>query len=234
MPSPAGFGCGRNGSNLTIGRRQTPGASFADPMKYRTLATDYDGTLAHDGQVEEVTLAALIRAHDAGLKLVMVTGRELTDLFNTFPHTQLFDRVVAENGAVLYNPSAKTTRVLSPPPPPELIHHLTARQIPVSIGHSIVATIEPHETAVLDAIRNLGLEWHVIFNKGSVMALPSGINKATGLEPALAEIGVAADVTVGIGDAENDHAFLGYCGVGVAVANALPALKHTADVVTKG
>ena len=203
-------------------------------MRYRALATDYDGTLAFDGTVEDLTLAALQRARAAGLKLVMVTGRELSDLFNTFPHSQLFDRVVAENGALVFDPVAKTTKLLSPPPPPQLIRRLTERQIPFSAGHSIVATVEPHEGSVLEAIRDLGLEWHVIFNKGAVMALPSGVTKATGLEPALADLDVPAAATVGIGDAENDHAFLQACGLGVAVANALPALKMTADLVTDG
>jgi 3-deoxy-D-manno-octulosonate 8-phosphate phosphatase KdsC-like HAD superfamily phosphatase len=38
---------------------------------------------------------------------------------------------------------------------------------------------------------------------------------------------------VGIGDAENDHAFLEFCAIGVAVSNALPMLKKRADLVTE-
>jgi hydroxymethylpyrimidine pyrophosphatase-like HAD family hydrolase len=37
---------------------------------------------------------------------------------------------------------------------------------------------------------------------------------------------------VGIGDAENDHAFLRACGCAVAVANALPVVKADADILT--
>jgi hypothetical protein len=40
--------------------------------------------------------------------------------------------------------------------------------------------------------------------------------------------------TVGVGDAENDHAFLAACECAVAVSNALPALKERADFVTRG
>src|SRR5207248_1459381 len=39
---------------------------------------------------------------------------------------------------------------------------------------------------------------------------------------------------VGVGDAENDHAFLSRCECAVAVANALPALQARADFVTRG
>jgi hydroxymethylpyrimidine pyrophosphatase-like HAD family hydrolase len=201
-------------------------------MRYLALAVDYDGTIAHEGRVEPRTRDALRRMREAGRRLILVTGRELDDLFATFPQFNLFDRIVAENGALLYNPAAQTTEVLAPPPPPELLAELAARDVPVSLGQSIVATVKPYEHTVLEAIRDLGLEWHVIFNKGSVMILPANVTKATGLAEALEELGIPAGRTIGIGDAENDHAFLRHCGVGVAVANALPALKAAADLVT--
>jgi hydroxymethylpyrimidine pyrophosphatase-like HAD family hydrolase len=203
-------------------------------MSYTTIATDYDGTLAHDGQVDDETIEALTRARAAGLRLVMVTGRELDDLFSTFPETALFDRIVAENGALLYDPARRSRRLLAPSPPPELVQWLRDRRVPLSVGASIVATVQPHEHVVLDAIRELGLEWHVIFNKGAVMVLPAGVTKATGLGPALDELGVSPATAIGIGDAENDHAFLQFCGVGVAVANALASVKARADLVTQG
>ena len=203
-------------------------------MRYLALATDYDGTLARDGVVDAVTLAALARVRQSGRRLLLVTGRELSDLFATFAHCHLFDRVVAENGALVYDPAARTYRMLAPPPPEKLIERLERQRVPLSVGHSILATVVPHEHAVLTAIRALGLEWHVVFNKGSVMALPSDVTKATGLGPALEELGIKPEQTVGVGDAENDHAFLRRCGLAVAVSNALPALKATADLVTKG
>jgi hydroxymethylpyrimidine pyrophosphatase-like HAD family hydrolase len=203
-------------------------------MRFRALATDYDGTLAFDGKVDAATIAALGDARSRGLKLVMVTGRELSDLFNTFDRCDLFDRIVAENGAVLYDPATTAVETIAAPPPRAFVDALQRQSIPLSIGHSIVATVEPYEHQVLTAIHDLGLEWHVIFNKGSVMALPSDITKASGLAPALAALGVAADATVGVGDAENDQAFLRMCGLAVAVDNALPSVKAMAHVVTAG
>jgi hypothetical protein len=78
------------------------------------------------------------------------------------------------------------------------------------------------------------LELHVVFNKGAVMVLPSTVNKASGLAAALDELGLSRHNAVGVGDAENDHAFLTACEVSVAVDNALPAVKETADFVTSG
>ena len=124
--------------------------------------------------------------------------------------------------------------MLGQPPPAALLEALTGRGVPISVGHCIVATVEPFEHEVLSAIRDLALEWHLIFNKGSVMALPADITKATGLAPALSALGVVPARTIGVGDAENDQAFLRLCGLSVAVANALPSVKELADVVTSG
>ncbi len=203
-------------------------------MRYLALACDYDGTLAADGRVGDETVAALERLRVSGRKLILVTGRELNDLFSVFSHTQLFDWVVAENGALLYQPSGREEKVLGERPPEAFIQALRDRGVqPLSAGRVIVATWRPHETAVLDVIAELGLEFQVIFNKGAVMVLPPGIDKATGLAAVLKELGLSAHHVVGIGDAENDHAFLSLCGCAVAVANALPALKERADFVTR-
>lgn len=207
-----------------------------DPeMRYHVLAADYDGTLAHHGRVEDAAWAALRRLHDSGRKAILVTGRELDDLLALIPEPALFARIVAENGALLYDPATKDLRPLAEPPPRRFVDELRARGVePISTGRVIVASWEPHQHTILHAIRDLGLELQVIFNKGAVMVLPTGINKATGLLAALAELGLSPHNVVGIGDAENDHALLVACECGVAVGNALPALKDKADVVMAG
>ncbi|HYC72082.1 MAG TPA: HAD-IIB family hydrolase [Opitutaceae bacterium] len=201
-------------------------------MRFLALATDYDGTIAHHGHVNAATLAALERAREAGRKLILVTGRLRSDLARVFEPMELFDLMVVENGAVLYRPATREEKILTEPASPKLIARLRERGVAhLEIGQAIVATMQPYESVVLEAIRELGLEHQVIFNKGAVMVLPSGVNKATGLEAALAELGLSVHNVVGVGDAENDHAFLERCGCAVAVANALPALKERADWV---
>jgi hydroxymethylpyrimidine pyrophosphatase-like HAD family hydrolase len=202
-------------------------------MKWRAVATDYDGTLARDGAVDRATLDALVRFRSSGRALVMVTGRELADLEDNFPSVQLFDRIVAENGALLFDPRTRAQRPLGPPPPPEFVRALRARGVtPLAMGRGILATRVPNDAIVLEVIRSMGLELQVIFNKGAVMVVSSGVNKATGLAVALESLAIPASATVGVGDAENDHSFLHACGLSVAVANALPALRTEADWVT--
>ena len=177
-------------------------------------------------------MAAMERLLASGRQLLLVTGREIPQLLAIFPEIHLCSLVVAENGAVLYRPATKETKILGTPPPPEFVQTLRSRGVAsVSAGRVIVATWRPLEMIVLATIRDLGLELQIIFNKDAVMVLPSGVNKATGLSAALTELGFTSSETVGVGDAENDHAFLGLCGCAAAVANALPAVKAAVDLV---
>jgi hydroxymethylpyrimidine pyrophosphatase-like HAD family hydrolase len=203
-------------------------------MRYLVLASDYDGTLASQGVVNPRTMEAVDRLLKSGRKLILVTGRELGDLKSVFPQIDCCTLVVAENGALLYNPHTKEERPLAEPPNRRFLAELSRRGVPYSVGRAIVATREPHKEDVLAAIEELGLELQVIFNKGAVMVLPPGINKQIGLKAALGELKLSAHDVVGIGDAENDHVFLSACEFAVAVQNALPSLKERADFTTRG
>jgi hypothetical protein len=163
-----------------------------------------------------------------------VTGRLLEDLQQVFPRLDLFTSVVAENGALLFHPADSTEKLLGKAPPRQFLQVLQERGVtPLVTGHVMVATLHPHEATVVDVIGKLGLELQVIFNKGAVMILPSGVNKGTGLTTALSELKLPPRHVVGVGDAENDHSFLSLCGFSVAVANALPSLKEQADYTTR-
>jgi hydroxymethylpyrimidine pyrophosphatase-like HAD family hydrolase len=203
-------------------------------VRYIALACDYDGTLASHGKVADQTVGAMERFLASGRKLILVTGREVKDLLATFPRADLFEWIVAENGCVLYRPANSVLKRLAEPPPAKFIAALEQRGVaPLGVGEAIVATRKPHEITVVELIRDLGLELQLVFNKDAVMVLPTGINKATGLLAALEEMAIAPRNVAAVGDAENDHAFLRLCGCSAAVANALPALKETADFVTQ-
>ncbi len=81
-------------------------------MRYLALASDYDGTLATHGCVHPETVAAIKRLRNSKRKLILVTGRELDELLRVFPEIHLCDLVVAENGALLYNPATRKEKLL--------------------------------------------------------------------------------------------------------------------------
>lgn len=224
-------------------------------MQYLALATDFDGTLATDGQIDAATLTALTRWRDAGRKLILITGRQFDDLLQVFPAIDQFDQVVAENGAFLYDPKTKTEKPLAERPSREFIDRLRqqinqtgqSQSIPeefnklvkdsdleaFGVGRVIVATWTPYETIAQALIQDMNLDLQIILNKGAVMILPIGVDKVSGLQAALAELRLSPESVVGVGDAENDTAFLKLCGYAVAVANALPEVKAQMDFVTQ-
>jgi hydroxymethylpyrimidine pyrophosphatase-like HAD family hydrolase len=204
-------------------------------MIVHVLAVDYDGTIADHGRVAPATVAALARVRESGRKLLLVTGRMLPDLRQVCGDLDaMFDAVVAENGALLYFPARREVRTLGAAPEPSLVEGLRRRGVRMDLGSSIIATDEVFAQPALAAIRDAGVERALVFNKGSLMLLPGGVTKGTGLAAALTALELSPHNLTGIGDAENDHAFLALCEGAVAVADAVPALRERADYVTRG
>src|SRR5580765_1777878 len=135
-------------------------------MRYFCLICDYDGTIARDGRCAGSTVEALKKVRSSGRKLILATGRQLDELQEVFPEYGIFDRIVAENGAILKRPGSKDCKLLAPAPPPEFVVELRRRGVhPLAVGQCIVATWHPFESVVLEVIREQGLELQVIFNK---------------------------------------------------------------------
>ncbi|MBD2483667.1 HAD family hydrolase [Planktothrix sp. FACHB-1365] len=227
-------------------------------MNYLALATDFDGTLATDGMVEESTLKALERWQQSGRQLILITGRQLDNLIAHIPVINVFDWVIAENGAVLYQPTTQVEKLLAERPSEAFITLLRDRidqkqqslknqAIPeefskiaqaqtlevLGVGRVIIATWEPYLDITQKTIQELGVNVQIICNKGAVMVLPEGINKAFGLNALSQLINLPLQQIVGVGDAENDCDFLEQCGYSVAVANALPKVKEKVNWVTQ-
>lgn len=203
------------------------------PATDRLLASDFDGTLAMHGVLEEPALEAIIRWREAGGRFAIVTGRTLDDLFGHFEHQKLLDAVVAEDGAVVWDARTGATQALAPSPPVDFVADLQRAGVPVIAGKVTLYTVKPHEDEVLAAIRRHGLEHHIVFNWDAVMILPPGINKATGARAVAQHLGIHMGNVAAVGDGENDHSLLEACGFSAAVANAVPSLKKRARVVLK-
>ena len=62
--------------------------------------------------------------------------------------------------------------------------------------------------------------------------LPKGIHKGVALTKLVELLGLDPAKTIAVGDYNNDIGMLRAAGIGIAVANAVPAVKEAADVVT--
>jgi HAD superfamily hydrolase (TIGR01484 family) len=203
-------------------------------MRYLALVTDYDGVIARDGVPSPAAIGAIERMRRSGRRAILVTGRRLDDLRQSCPNLSLFDCIVAENGAVFCEPRTREETLLAEPPPTEFIERLKELSVsPLEIGRVIVATWLPHHLSVLQVIQEMGLELHMVFNRASVMVLPAGINKSTGMNYALRRLGLSPHEVFGVGDSENDHSFLKNSECAATVANAVPSIRRLAAVVAK-
>ena len=201
-------------------------------MSYKALATDYDGTIATEGIVKETTYSALKSWQQTGRSLIMVTGRRLDNLYAVFPQAKTFDCIIAENGSLISFPATEETILLGDSPPKALIEALQKRQVePLNVGLGIVSTYVPHDTTVMEVIKELDLAWQISYNKGAVMLLPKGVDKDKGLRTALNKMNLSADEVVAVGDGENDLPLLKLCGLSVSVQNALPLVKEVSNWV---
>jgi hydroxymethylpyrimidine pyrophosphatase-like HAD family hydrolase len=197
---------------------------------FRAVAADFDGTLTEGTRPERALLDTIAAVRASGVRIVLATGRILGELRHAFPDVdEHFDAIVAENGALISGPHGR--RLLADPVDDVLEDALLRRHVPVRAGEVLLACDASHDLVVLEEIGRLGLDCQILRNRSALMVLPAGVTKASGLLEALSDLGVSRHSTITIGDAENDRSLLDAGEYGVAVANAVDAIKAHADMV---
>lgn len=198
-------------------------------MYCRVIACDFDGTGAAGGRLAPEVASALHRARRTGIATMLVTGRVLEDLRVALVDFSAFDAIVAENGAVLWFPEREQTIELGPTPPERFLGRLRAAGIPFKAGAVVIGTWEGHAAQALALVRESGLDLQLVFNRGALMLLPSGVDKAVGVRRALQELGRSEHNMVAFGDAENDLPLFGIAERAIAARGSIPAVAAVAD-----
>ena len=75
-------------------------------------------------------------------------------------------------------------------------------------------------------------EFYDHFPYGLGEMFPKEVNKATGIQKVIEHYDLTRDDAIAIGDNTNDIDSIEYCGIGVAMGNAVEELKEKADYVT--
>lgn len=201
-------------------------------MHITVIAADFDGTISCGDQIDAGAAQALRRWREAGRFTVLVSGRPFEFIQALQARAQLFDLIVAENGAVIYTPRTDEMRLPFGEVPADLLETLERVGVPLWRGVAAAGTTARYDDAVWVASRELGRAVHVESNRGEVMLLPPGASKGAGLLALLRIEGLSPRNLIAFGDAENDASLLGVAEVKVAVANAVDSLKALADTVT--
>lgn len=203
-------------------------------MKLSLLALDYDGTIAQDGVLDPEVRKTIGELRSQGIAVIIATGRILEDLRRVAGDLHFADCIVGENGAVVEFPASGYSASFAKPPPRSFFEQLEHDGIPFKAGQVIVDLDAGMAPRVLAMIRRLELPLVLLFNRGRLMVLPQGISKASGVREALKILRLSPHNAVAIGDAENDHALLDTCEVGIAVGWGSEGLKAAADYVLPG
>jgi phosphoglycolate phosphatase (TIGR01487 family) len=200
------------------------------------IAMDFDGTIRSPGGAVATDLLTQLGAlRRTGIKLILATGRALPDL-RLLVDVELFDALVVENGAALVIDGL--WRSLAPgwwrPVRERLLRSFkTAAHEQVIISLRRERECEAR-AAIVDIDHDEGGQYLVSieFNKESMMLVPKGVNKGSGLEAAIGALGVDARGMLAMGDGENDLSMFRVAGLRVAVRNAVPELSLEADYIT--
>ena len=216
-------------------------------MRFRAIASDVDGTLLRsDGTMSARTEAALAAAEDAGLLVVLCTGRP-PDAMHDITHRGI---AVCGNGTVVHDLHTDTTtkafgldlvaaaeigdQLTTAIPDLELAHEIVADVVTrLTVKHPTMSARELEEAAhaaLPDLAARAGTSH---WPEGRLMEIfTHGLSKAAALEHVLADHGIAADEVIAFGDYDNDLPLLTWAGHAVAMGNAVDAVKAIADEVT--
>ncbi len=203
-------------------------------VRFRALACDFDGTLAFQDRIEPDVKAALEQARAAGVRLILVTGRTFFELTRVCDCLELFDAVVAENGAVIYYPGSAMIRDLGPAVPARLLAELDRRGLYYQVGRVIVGVARADERAVRDALRAAAVTRELIPNRAAIMLLPAGVSKGSGVDQVLRFMELSPHDVLALGDAENDLALFDACTFSACPADGVAAVRERADWTLPG
>jgi hydroxymethylpyrimidine pyrophosphatase-like HAD family hydrolase len=204
--------------------------------RIRALALDYDGTIADCGRVAPATAASLRRLSEAGIRLILVSGRRLENIRAVCDVLELFDAVILENGAVSWCPRRDLETLLAKPVSDDFLALIT-RELPgepVFVGKVMIAMPSGNAPRLKELISMSGYDLAVIGCGERMIVLPAGVSKQSGLDHALMQLGLHREDIAAVGDEENDLDLFRGAGLTFAVGNAAPDLKAAADMVLPG
>lgn len=206
-------------------------------MQFRALAVADDVLVAAGGEASTEGLEALARMRRAGRRIVLVTWRELERCMSALPTLDAFDAIVAEGGAVLYLASPPTEHPLAPSLPRSLHAQLVTWGLrePTYGRIAITARLADARSvpAVTARLRRAGFDAGFDVARGELTVIPAGVNVATGARVAFEHLGCAPSYSIGVARGAHASFLFAACGYRVAVADATPLLRASADHVTR-
>ncbi len=180
-------------------------------MAIKLIAIDMDGTLLlPDHTISPAVKAAIAAARERGVNVVLTTGRPYAGVHSYLKELHMEqpgDYCITYNGALVQKAGDGSTvaqTALS------YDDYRFLEQLSREVGYTVLKSA-PYFLEILD----------------------KRVNKGTGVKSLADALGIKPEEIMAIGDQENDIAMIEFAGVGVAMDNAIPAVKEAANFITK-
>lgn len=262
-------------------------------MDLKAIVLDIDGTLLNDQkEISPRTRDSLLRAQEAGIKVVLASGRPISAMQRFSEELKMQQHnglLLSYNGACVTDCATNETlfsQSMSDEVGKEILTHLANFEVKPMVAHQdymyvnnvydCMITAPPHGLKNIIEYESRGGNFklcevdnlaefvdfplHKILVAGEPeyleqnwkeIMLPfegrvsgyfsapfyfeftdKGIDKAYALDKSLQPLGISSENVTSFGDGENDTSIIAYAGVGVAMGNAIDALKANANEIT--
>lgn len=197
----------------------------------RLVLSDYDRTFTDATlRIEPGLVDAILRLKRKGTLFSIVSGRKYSFMYDLYRNLEgVIDSFIAENGCVGFADDRKQY-IARADGRAELLAELRSQAVPFDAGDVVISVHRDYEPQVDQVVAQYPYV-HVVRNVDSLMILPRGISKATGIQWLMGVYSLSPREMACIGDAENDLEMRSLCELMGAVCNALPAVKKESDYV---
>ncbi|WP_248927854.1 Cof-type HAD-IIB family hydrolase [Paenibacillus hamazuiensis] len=225
---------------------------------YKLVALDMDGTLLNEEKlISEENRRAIKAATEAGVTVMLCTGRGVPNIMSYVDELQLKSPIVAVNGSEVWKaPGELWKRVTMDSALVDRMRQIALRHDVWYWAYSVEGVYNKNnwsvdaidevkwlkfgyhidDTDVLASVRGELASWGALEITNShpcnIELNPKGISKASGLREVCALLGLEMSQVVGMGDSQNDLEMIRAAGLGVAMGNAQEEIKREADLVT--
>lgn len=227
--------------------------------RYKLIALDMDGTLLNSQhEVSEENREWMFKALDAGVTVMLSTGRGVQNVYPYCDKLNLTSPIVAVNGSEVWRaPRELLKRKLLDPAQIRAMRDMALKYDSWYWTYAVNGLTRKEEwTDSIDIDQEQWLKFGFYTdndeNRARILEWlqeqdcfeitnshphnleinPKGISKASGIREICALLGIDMSEVVSMGDSLNDMTMIREAGLGVAMGNAQQALKDAADLVT--
>ena len=210
----------------------------------RAVATDVDGTLTdRRRRINTAAIEAIRTLVDAGITVVLASGNTVCFMDSLSKMIGTDGTIIGENGGVYRRSFSGPLQIVGDRQVcleafEVLRDYFAGKGVELELYSAqyrfadvaFARNVDPAEAQAV--IRVQGLDVRVLDTGFAIHLQPPGVSKGAAMRELAVEMGIPTSEILAIGDSENDIEMLEAAGVGVAVANATPATRMAADVVT--